>query len=256
MNRRLAVATVVVALLAVTAGCFGSGISDDELDEEAEYDWDTEEDVVIDIYEAGGFISDSEYRAVYNVTGQDQLTLYQRGITSDSPVRIRAVQYRSGDGEFVNGSDLDVEYGDESTVVTLPDDSEGQLAFTANAESKQLSQPAYVSGSYRVMLPEGYEAGDFLIGHVSPRGAESQEIDGRTHLVWDDVSSAISVQFYNARNQYFFWGSVAVLSVIALGGYFYYNRQIQQIQKKREELGLNVEQPDEFDDDEPPPGLQ
>ena len=255
MNTRLLVATVAVALLAVTAGCLGGGISDEQLDEEAEYDWETEEDVVIDIYEPGGFISDTEYRAVYNVTGQDRLTLYQRGITTDSPVQIRAVQYRSADGEFINGSELDVEYGDDSTVVHLPDDGEGQLAFSSSTQSKQLSQPAYVEGSYRVILPEGYAASDFLLGHISPRSGESQEIDGRTHIVWDSVSSSISVQFYLERNQLLFWGGAAVFSLVALGGYVYWKRQIEAIQEKREEMGLNVEQPDEFDDDEPPPGM-
>lgn len=257
MNERLIVATVAVALLAVTAGCFGGGgISDEELDQEADYDWETEEDVVIDVYDAGGFISDAEYKAVYNVTGRDRLVLYQPAITTDNPVRIRAVQYRDGDGTVVNGSDLDVRYGDDSTVVNLPDDGEGQLAFTASTGSKQLSQPAYVEGSYRVILPPGYEANDFLIGHISPRSGESREIDGRTHIVWENVSSSVSVQFYHERNQYIFWGLVGALSVVALGGYFYYNRQIREIQEKREEYGLNLDESDDFDDDEPPPGLR
>lgn len=257
MNTRLIVATAAVALLAVTAGCFGGGgLTDEELDAEAEYDWDTEEDVVIEVDEAGGFISDAEYRAVYDVTDHDSLTLYRPGITSDSPVRIRALQYRSADGEIVTGSELDVEYGDERTVVHLPDEEGGKLAFMANAGPKQVSQPAYVSGSYRVILPEGYAASDFLLGHVSPRSGETEVIDGRTNIVWEDVSSSISVQFYLERNQSIFWGLVAVFSVVGLGGYVYFSRQIERIRQKRAEMGLAVEEPDEFDDDGPPPGLR
>jgi len=255
MNRRLLLATVAVALLAITAGCVGGGGPDEErLDEDATYNWSVQQDVYIDIANAGSITSDAEFEAVYDVSGKDEIELYRSGITSDRPLRISAVKFRSEDGTYTNGTDLDVEQNDERTVVHLPGE-DGQLAFTSETDPKELRIPAYVEGSYRVALPPDHSTEDFLLGHVSPRsGYRTETVDNRVHVVWSDVSSPIFLKYYVDRDRYFFYGLVASLGLVALGGYFHFNRQIRKLKEMRKEHGLELD-PEDDDGKRPPPGM-
>lgn len=253
MNRRLLLATLAVALLAFTSGCVDDGLSDDQLDEDAEYNWSVQQDVYIDVSNAGSLTSDAEFKAVYDVSGQDKIELYRSGVTSDRPLEISAVKFRRANGSFVNGSELSVEQTDDRTVIDPPSD-DGKLAFTSETDPKELRLPAYVEGSYRVALPPDHSTEDFLLGHVSPRsGYRTERVDGRVHVVWSDVSSPIHLKYYVDRDRYFFYGLVVSLGLVALGGYFYFNRQIRKLKERRKEHGLELD-PDD-DGKRPPPGM-
>ncbi|GAA0661113.1 DUF5803 family protein [Natronoarchaeum mannanilyticum] len=255
MNRRLLLATVAVALLAITAGCVGGGGPDEErLNEDATYNWSVQQDVYIDIANAGSLTSDAEFKAVYDVSGKDEIELYRSGITSDRPLRISAIKFRGENGSFTNGTDLDVERTDEQTVVNLPSE-DGKLAFTSETDPKELRIPAYVEGSYRVALPPDHSTEDFLLGHVSPRsGYRTETVDNRVNIVWSDVSSPIFLKYYVDRDRYFFYGLVASLGLVALGGYFHFNRQIRKLKRMRKEHGLELD-PEDDDGKRPPPGM-
>nr|WP_274326221.1 DUF5803 family protein [Halosimplex aquaticum] len=48
-----------------------------------------------------------------------------------------------------------------------------------------------------------------------------------------------------------------ILTLVGIGGALYYLRQIRVLERRREEIGLDVEtETDEFDDDGPPPGMR
>ncbi|HMB50706.1 DUF5803 family protein [Natronoarchaeum rubrum] len=255
MNRRLLLATVAVALLALTAGCVGGGGPDEErLNEDATYNWSAQQDVSIDIANAGSLTSDAEFKAVYDVSGREELELYRSGITSDRPLRISAIKFRGENGTFVNGTDLDIERTDERLVVSLPSE-DGKLAFTSETDPKELRLPAYIEGSYRVALPPDHSTEDFLLGHVSPRsGHRTETVDGRVNIVWSDVSSPVFLKYYVDRDRYFFYGLVVSLGLVALGGYFHFNRQIRKLKEMRKEHGLELD-PEDDDGKQPPPGM-
>ncbi|WP_136602328.1 DUF5803 family protein [Salinigranum halophilum] len=259
MNRRHLLALVSLALLSLTAGCFGPGaISSEQLDQEpAEpYEWDTTRDVHIAIQ------TDSSFRGVYNVSERDSIELFRRdGFGGRNPLNVRAVRYRYPNGTVLTGSELEARGGDidrtrEVVTVTFPNGTTegGQLAFTAGATPKRFSLPVFVEGSYEVVLPPDRRVDLPVFGTVSPRGSTAETIDGQTHIRWEEVTSrGVTVQYYLQRDIPIFGAIAAVSLIIGFGGAFYYKRQIEELRELREEMGLDVEV--EEKDDGPPPGM-
>ncbi|GAB3018232.1 DUF5803 family protein [Natronobiforma cellulositropha] len=248
MNRRLLLATVLVALVAITAGCAGifGGISDETLDREQEYDdlLDREADAVIDV-------EDGEFRAVYDLNDTDSFSMSRSEIYREVAIDIEAVRYWYPNGTMVTGSELDIDQGRSSTEVRLPEGN-GTFAYTSNAGSKTFHLPAFVSGSYEVTLPEGHRSDNFLFGSVTPRGYDREVVDDREVLRWDDLSSTISIRFFLERDLLLFAGFVALAVVIGGSLLGYYYRQVKQLQARREEMGLDVDLEDDGDGGSPP----
>ncbi|ELZ14657.1 hypothetical protein C478_07000 [Natrinema thermotolerans DSM 11552] len=255
MNRRLLFAMVAVALLTMGAGCsaFSGGISDDQLDQDAEYDdlRDSDADVAIEI-EGGNVISNGEFRAVYDLEDTDELSLYRSSLYQDDPLDISAVRYWYPNGTEVNGSDLEIEQGQSETTVQVPNGN-GTLAFSGDAGRKTFQLPAYVDGSYEVTVPENHRTSNFFFGDVSPNGYEREVVDDRERLVWDEVDSPISLRYYLTRDIPLFLGLIGVTALLGGIGIAYYYRQIRRLREQREEFGLDVDTEDESDDG--PPGL-
>lgn len=256
MNRRLILASIAVALLIGLAGCaaiFG-GISDEELDREQDYEdlKDREADVAVDIGESG-IITDGQFRAVYDLNGTEELTLYRSTFYTDHALDIHSVRYWYPNGTEVTGSDLYVDQGRSSTEVRVPDGN-GTLAFTASAGSHTFQLPAYVDGSYEVTTPPGYRTSNFLFGNVNPGGYERELVDDQERLTWDHVDSTISLRYYNERNIPLFLGLVGIVLLVGGAGIGYYYREVNRLQEQREEMGLDVDIDDD-DDRGPPPGF-
>lgn len=258
MNRRLVLASVAVALLALTAGCTvpflgGGSFSDDRLDKEppgGEYDWN-ETDAKVTIWVQGG-----TFKAIYQLNNTSTLKLFRKDFQRKRPLGIRAVRYRYPNGTVINGSELSIRKGDKNAVIKVPDPN-GTVAITAGATRKQFGLPTYVDGSYEVILPAGMRTELFLFGDVSPGGFTRQvDDDGREHVRWDDVSKHISVRYYLQRDIYIFGGAVLLIVLAGGGAALYYWRQIQALRDVREEHGLDLDTDDDEFDDEPPPGLQ
>jgi hypothetical protein len=260
MNRRHLLPLVGLAVLALTAGCFGPGaITDERLDQApAEpYEWESDRDVHIVVQ------TDSAFRAVYNVSGTGgELELFRRdGFGGRNPLDVRAVRYRYPNGTVVTGSELEAAGGSidrsrETVTVSFPDGGDGgQLAFTAGATPKRFSLPVFVAGSYELVLPPNRRVDLPVFGTVSPRGYQVETVEDRTHIRWDEVTSrGVSVQYYLQRDIPIFGAIAAVSITIGLGGAYYYKRQMEQLRELREEMGLDVEV--EERDDGPPPGMK
>jgi hypothetical protein len=258
MNRRHLLALVGLAVLSLTAGCFGPGaISAEQLDQEpAEpYEWDSGRAVHIAVQ------TDSSFRAVYNVSG-DSIELFRRdGFGGRNPLNVRAVRYRYPNGTVVTGSELEARGGGidrtrEVVTVTFPNGTDaGHLAFTAGATPKRFSLPVFVEGSYEVVLPPDRRVDFPVFGTVSPRGSTTEVVDGQTHIRWEEVTSrGVTVQYYLQRDIPIFGAIAAVSLVVGFGGAYYYKRQIDELREMREEMGLDVEV--EEKDDGPPPGMR
>ncbi|SDQ46938.1 DUF5803 family protein [Natronobacterium texcoconense] len=257
MNRRLVLASIAVVLLIGLAGCttlFG-GISDEELDREADYSdlQESDADVAIEI-ENGGLISSGEFRAVYDLNETEELSLYRSSFYRDEPLDVHSVRYWHPNGTEMTGSELEVDQSRSSTEIRVPDGN-GTLAFSGGAGTRTFQLPAYVSGSYDVTLPEGYRTSNFLFGDVNPGGYDREIVDDQERLTWGEVDSTISLRYYLTRDITLFTGLIVVVLVLGGAGIAYYYYQVQRLQEQREELGLDVEMEDDSDDG-PPPGLR
>lgn len=251
MNRRLLYGLAGLLALVLLAGCtaFGGATSEAGLLEEREYEWETETDVVIDL-------GDGEYSAVHEIENRSTVRLYQStryGI--ENPIPVRSVQFRYENGTVVNASEIGVEETRNSVYLDLPDEN-GQLAYTASKRSKEFRTPVFTDGSYTVKVPPGHRVDNFVLATVRPGGSEQEIVDDRVHITWSDLSSgSIRVDYYLARDLYLFAGLVVVAGIgaaIALG---YVYRQIQQLRREREELGLDLDTGDDGSDG-PPPGMR
>ena len=254
MNRRLLFATLAVLALVGLAGCsaiFG-GISDEELDREQEYDdlKDRESDVVVDI-DGVGFVSSGEFRAVYDLEDTEELELYQSTFFQETALDIHSVRYWYPNGTEVTGSDLEVDQGRSSTDVRVPDGN-GTLAFSGSAGSRTFQLPAYVEGSYEVILADGYRTSGILFGNAAPSGYDREIVDDTEHLTWEENDGTISLRYFLPRDVRVFYGVVAAILFVGGIGAGYYYRQMRRLRKQREEMGLDVEVDD--DDRGPPPG--
>lgn len=242
MNRRLVVAFGVLVLLGM-AGCLGQGVQEEALAEEATYDWDTEQDVEIDLIE-GGLLSGAKFQAVYSMENRSSIELYQPGFARERPLPVRALKYQYPNGTVTNHTALDITEGDERLHIDLPSEG-GSLAFTANRRGQELRLPAYIEGSYAVTLPPGHVVGDFLLSDVQPSDYDTTITDGRMTLIWEDVTHSVTVRYYVESLQWVFWFGALVLGILALFVYGYYSREIARLREERERV--------EGDGDEPPP---
>ncbi|EMA42568.1 DUF5803 family protein [Halobiforma nitratireducens] len=257
MNRRLLLAAIAVALLVGLAGCtaiFG-GISDEELDREAEYDdlRDSDADVAMSIDDAG-LITSGEFRAVYDLNETDELSLYRSSFYRDRALDVHGVRYWHPNGTELTGSELEVDQGRSSTEITVPDGN-GTLAFSGGSGSRTFRLPAFTEGSYEVILPEGYRTSNFLFGDVNPSGYERDIVDDREHLTWEHADSTVALRFFLPRDITLFTGLIGAVVLLGGVGIGYYYLQVKRLREQREEMGLDVELEDDSDDG-PPPGLR
>jgi hypothetical protein len=260
MNRRLLAAGLVVALVA-TAGCASFLGSDDpnpdELAAEGEYDWDTPANTTFNI-------SRSSFTAVINVENRSHVVVYRTDeLGTNEPLEVEALQFRYPNGTVVtadpNETDLWAEAEGQQTNVTLPSKT-GQVAFTASRpNAKRFGSPVFVEGSHAVVLPPNTRVGIPLLSRVNPGGWESSvRDDGRMVVVWESVQRGpVITRYYLQRDLLMFGSIAAVFLVVGVGGAAYYVTQIRSLKRKRQEIGLDVEnEEDEFDRDDPPPGMR
>lgn len=261
MNRRYLLPLALV-LLVVTSGCLGffgsQSISDDRLDEDppSPYVWDSDVNAHITITE------NARFQAVYRLN-QSSIELFRRdGFGGRNAIPVSAVRYRYPNGTVITGTEIRARGGavDRSrsrVSITLPSGAEGgKLAFTSASTPKRFSLPAYVNGSYAVVLPPNRRVDVFPFGKVNP-GGYTVEPDGDQRVIrWESVETeTISVQFYLQRDLYIFGGAAVVLAIVAVAGLFYYKRRIEALRRQREELGLDVDTEDDEFRDDPPPGM-
>lgn len=239
MNRRLLLAVAALLALTVSAGCLGffgdDEFSEEQLLEDAEYNWETDRDVYINH-------TSEEYQVVYNVSNQSSMAVHAFGfLGEEDPVEVSAVQFRYENGTVVDASALTVTRKGDETVIELPAKN-GQLAYTAPAEGTRTFQhPVFVEGSYELVLPDSMRADIPILGGIRPGGSETEVVGDRMHIRWEEVTAdAISVQYYGTLALKIFSGLVAVLGLIGLIAFAYIWLQVRELSQRREELGLDV----------------
>lgn len=257
MNR-CALAVVALVALVFLSGCsmFGGGeIDEEELLGDQEYDWDSNATATYDLS-----VSSDSYAAVVDVGNESTLSLYRStAFRGDQAVSIADLKFQFRNGTVVNAThpDLTATERSERTEIGLPA-SNGSVAWTAGRSGKQWSTPVFVEGSHEVHLPESARVGIPFLSQTSPGPDRTTLEDDRMTLYWEEVGSgSLSVRYYLVRDLYIF-GSIAALALLlGAGGTIYYLRQIRAAQRKREEVGLDVEyEDDDTGGDGPPPGMR
>jgi len=263
MRRRLVLALGLLAVLVALGGCtslFGGGGPDEtELNRNATYDWDTNATTVYNV-------SKSQFTGILTVENESYLELYQRDeLGTEAPLDVAALRFRFPNGTVVapaNRSNFGVEHGQSRANVTLPQ-AGGQVAFTSDRpNAKRFAIPMFVDSphSVEVVLPPQARVGVPLLSKVSPGGSTTDvpENSNRMTVRWDEAERGpILVRYYLARDLLLFGGIGGILTLVGVGGALYYLRQIRVLERRREEIGLDVEMDgDEFDDDGPPPGMR
>ena len=252
-----------LGLLVFLAGCSAGGgeISQDELAEDAEYDWDTNATTTYTLITGETFsLSSPEYSAVIELTNQSTVEVYREStFRGDSSLSIEALQFRFTNGTVVNAThaNLTAVEGSDATEIQVPA-SNGTVAFRAGRSGRTWSTPVYVEGSHEVTLPNATRVGIPLLSRVDPGGYGSTVEDNRMTLYWDEIEDgSIDIRFYLLRDLYIFGGIIGISLLLGAAGIVYYVRQIRAAKEKREDVGLDVEvDDDDVGGDGPPPGMR
>lgn len=249
MNRRLLLIVAGFALLVALSGCLGGATSEDSLAADAEYEWDTDATVTVDLDEG-------EYTVVMHLEETDEVRIYQSTrYGTEHPVGVSAVQFRHPNGTVVGAAEIGVRETRNSVYIDPPAEN-GSLAYTASKQSNEFTSPVLVDGEWEIILPEGHRVDNLVLGTVRPGGYDSELVDNRVHLTWSDLSSGtVRIQHYFARDFYLFVGLVGAAALAGAVGVGYVYRQIQALRRQREAFGLDVDTEDDFDSG-PPPGMR
>jgi len=263
MQRRHLALLSVLALVAL-AGCTGifgpEEVDSEKLNENASYDWDTEANASITL-------NRTSYRAVYRLPNNSSFTIYNRDdLGREESVPVSALRFRFDNGTVISpaNTSLSAQRTGRSTVINLPNNSSGQVAYSAPRQGKSFSTPAYLQGeNYTVTLPPGRRVGIPLLSQVTPNGYETDvnETTNRQTVTWTEPvdTRSIRVRFYLERDLYVFGGLALVAIVVGSVGTVYYWRQLQEVRRRRKEAGIDLEEEyedDDFGDDGPPPGMR
>ncbi|WP_340099274.1 DUF5803 family protein [Salinibaculum salinum] len=253
MRRKHLLALGALVLAAALAGCgFGSSeIPEDQLNEQATYDWDTSADATFNI-------SRSSYATVVNVSNETVEVWQRDAIEGDNPVNLRALQYRYENGTVVNAShgNLSATRDGDKTQISVPE-AGGKVAYTASRSGKQFSTPVFIEGSHEVILPPGARVGIPLLSQVSPGNWNSTVENDRMTVRWGNLSDeTINTRYYLERDLLIFAALAIIALLVGTVGGLYYFRQIRGLESQREEIDIDIDyDDDDFGDDGPPPGM-
>ncbi|WP_330630281.1 DUF5803 family protein [Halocatena halophila] len=242
MKRTLAL--VIVALLAVSAGCLslanagdeGDGVAQlfgDEKQSNVTYDWETDTDATITI-------GADTYRSVYKLD-TTTIELYYRGeIDRRQPVSVEAVRYRYSNGTVIDDHPkLTTESNDDVTTITVPE-ANGTVAFQARSHRKEFIAPVYLGRekpSYEVILPPDTDVSIPVVSSVHPQGATTTTENGRVHIRWDEVTTnSIAIKWYLTRDLYIFAGILGAVIVVGSIGMAYYVITLRKLREQREQM--------------------
>jgi len=219
-------------------------------------------------------------RTTGNREGNYSMEVYTRdALGTDQPLDVEALRFRYPNGtvlryasegddvelvrEYPNGttepaaSELAVEKTRRRTVIYIPTNRSGQVAFTTPKNGKRVGTPTFVRGSYEMVLPPETRVDIPVLAQVQPPQDDMETVDGRVHIVWNNVDRARSVvvRYYLQRDLLIFGALLAGLTIMGAIGAGYYWLQIRETVRRREEVGLDVDVEDD-DSGGPPPGMR
>lgn len=257
MTRRTLIVGILLVLVALSgcASLLGPGEPDPEqLNESANYTWDTSVDASITVEK-------NSFEGVYNVSNSSELRVYERdALGQESYLSVSALQYRFPNGTVVNTSHdgLSASQTRERTILAVPNQSGGQVGFSAPRQGKRFTTPVFTQGPTNLTLPPGARVGVPLLSKVSPQANDRSVTDNRMTLTYDNVTARnMNVRYYLQRDLLLFGSIFGGAIVLGVGGAIYYLRQIKQLKRRREETAIDIDAEDDDPRDRgPPPGMK
>jgi len=249
-NRRWLLILGGLVLLVGISGCL-SPVSDEQLAENATYQWDNDANATYYLYPGN-------YTAVIDIQDRQSMELFTRdALGSNQALPISSLQFRYENGTVVDNEAFEVQAG-RSKVTIEPPAPNGSVAFTAPRSGPQFHTRTLVDGSHEVFLPPGREVTLPVISRVIPGEYTTDQVGDRVVVRWADVDrDTITVKYYLGRDVLLFGGLAAIVLLVGVAGLAYYRRQISELEAQREELGLDVEVEDDDPRDRgPPPGMK
>ncbi|MCK4938183.1 MAG: hypothetical protein KAR85_06235 [Methanosarcinales archaeon] len=120
----------------------------------------------------------------------------------------------------------------------------GFVAYSYALEQGQLYHLLSRNETVIVVLPEGYDAGNFILGPLRPKpDSRSIDIDGRVRLRWDATSpihNFINVKYYKSSLPTIMGIVVIILGAAGLTTAIYFNSQIRKLRQMRESMESDV----------------
>ncbi|MFC7072848.1 DUF5803 family protein [Halovenus rubra] len=246
MNRRV-LALLALAALVFLSGCtlFGNDLDEDDLLGDKTYDWESNATATYNLT----YSSDS-YATVLDLGNRTELSLSESDlIRGEESVGIGNLKFQFKNGTIVNAtySNLTASRGSDKTKITVPA-TNGTVAWTSQRSGKQWTASVLANGSHKVHLPGSARVGIPFLSQTGPDPDRSTVKDDRVTLFWSQLDDgSISVRYYLVRDLYLFGGMAGLGMILLLGISLYYFREIRSARKKREEVGLDVEQEDDAD---------
>lgn len=238
MRRLRVVAAVgVLTILIVTTGCLGGGgVTQEQLDENASYNWSIDTEIRFNV-------TGTTFQGVATVTNGSPVEVYRiTEFQGEQPLDVSAVRFRYPNGSVTTLNVSAVEQQNSRTLIHPPAEI-GYIGYTARAAPKHFSIGTPRDGAYEVILPKRMRIGVPVLGSISPGGADLSVNDNRVHLRWDDLSAGqISLQYYLERDFYLFAGLVVTGIVLAIGGILYFRYRLRRLAAQRRDAGLEVEE--------------
>lgn len=259
MHRRHLALLTVVALIGLSGctGLFGSeSVASEQLNANASYDWETETNVTFRL-------NRTSYTGIHSVDNNATLSIYNRdGLGRDQDISISALRFRYPNGTVVTPAtaDLSANRTGQETILRLPGNVTGQVAYTAPRNGKSFSTPAFRNDqTYSVVLPPNGRIGIPLLSQATPSGYSTsiEEATNRMTVRWSEPVAApiLRVRYYLERDLLIFGGLASIAVIVGAVGTLYYWRQLQEVKRRRKEAGIDIEKEDDPTDRGPPPGM-
>lgn len=252
-RRLLAIAALVLAASVAGCGLGSNEIDEDKLSEDATYEWNTSANATFNV-------TRSSYAVILNVTNESMEVWQRDALEGEQPVQLRSLKYRYPNGTVIDGSNdnLTATKETDQTTIEMPS-ARGQVAYTASRMGKTFGTPTVTNGSQEVILPPGARANIPLLSQVRPGNANKSVEDDRMTVRWGNLSKgekSINVRYYLERDLLLFGGLGGIALLVGIAGFLYYRRQVQDMESRLDELGIDVDyDDDDFDDEGPPPGM-
>ncbi|KAF5412685.1 MAG: hypothetical protein C5S43_01450 [Candidatus Methanocomedens sp.] len=120
----------------------------------------------------------------------------------------------------------------------------GFVAYSYALEQGQFYHFLSRNETVIVVLPEGYDTGNFILGPLRPKpDSRSIDIDGRVKLRWDATSpihNYIKVTYYKSSLPTIMGIMVIILGAAGLATAIYFNSQIRKLRQMRESMESDV----------------
>ncbi|MDF1557986.1 MAG: DUF5803 family protein [ANME-2 cluster archaeon] len=120
----------------------------------------------------------------------------------------------------------------------------GFVAYSYALEQGQFYHLPSRNETVIVVLPEGYDAGNFILGPLRPKpDSRSIDIDGRVQLRWDALSLSqnyINVKYYKSSLPIIMGILVLILGAAGLVTAIYFKSQIRKLRQMRESMESDV----------------